>query len=456
MYLILHVLCVVGLSVGHTMYAQDAQKTAPVAVDVAEQVPKEVAPSKPDLSTQDQVPTTGQRPAEAEIPAIVSGQSQTASQQSTLPVSAQQSGSDVPVVPQTPQAPSPIKSTDNQQEQSAQPTQAHASVAKPEIEEIKGINTVDLDEPRGNWLFKRIWWERAEQKYEKIRQLVEKLVDSRMAFYEKRSQVDKQVLEFYHDIGLDQGALQATVDQLILQLHKEREKDGSLSLEDREMLQKLTENKKAIEQLQTYVEMVRKLDHEMDSSLHKLLEQMNAIRGYEADAWKNFKEIARVLSDTKARELWYGMEVALSNIQEVQEYLQEPFREHVDHIASMMTTHIQFIKDAVHKLKEQGIDLVAQVENKESQPAVTTQEPDQEHELEEPQGWISWTVSSIKTGFGVMWDYLVSTITWPYRKLFGSAQNDEPEHEEYESGDQSEPSGDVQSESDEQRATSGE
>src|SRR5438105_2755246 len=53
--------------------------------------------------------------------------------------------------------------------------------AKPPVEQIKpeGIDTVSLEDPQGNWLFKKIWWERAETLYGKIREAVTSIWESR-------------------------------------------------------------------------------------------------------------------------------------------------------------------------------------------------------------------------------------------------------------------------------------
>ena len=56
-----------------------------------------------------------------------------------------------PVV-ETPVAPAPIEHVQIPQEPSEE-----------EEIEIKGIDTVNVNEPKGNWLYKRIWWEKAER-----------------------------------------------------------------------------------------------------------------------------------------------------------------------------------------------------------------------------------------------------------------------------------------------------
>src|SRR5690606_16000794 len=36
------------------------------------------------------------------------------------------------------------------------------SMAEQFVQEAEGIDTVTLEEPQGNWLYKRVWWERAQ------------------------------------------------------------------------------------------------------------------------------------------------------------------------------------------------------------------------------------------------------------------------------------------------------
>src|SRR5204862_4884212 len=80
---------------------------------------------------------------------------------------------------------------------------------EPLSEEPVGIDTVSLENPQGNWLFKRIWWERAEDRYEKIRNLVDAIFEQRNTFFKERNQLDRNILDpFYMSIGIDRGELQ--------------------------------------------------------------------------------------------------------------------------------------------------------------------------------------------------------------------------------------------------------
>src|SRR5437870_6541847 len=77
-----------------------------------------------------------------------------------------------------------------------------------------GIDTVSLENPQGNWLFKRIWWERAEERYEKIRLLVDAVWESRTIFFVKRNELDRNVLDpFYLNVGIGQGELQTILSE---------------------------------------------------------------------------------------------------------------------------------------------------------------------------------------------------------------------------------------------------
>jgi hypothetical protein len=74
-----------------------------------------------------------------------------------------------------------------------------------EMQAPAGIDTVSLENPQGNWLYKRIWWERAEERYEKIRLLVDAVWESRTIFFVKRNELDRNVLDpFYLNVGIGQ------------------------------------------------------------------------------------------------------------------------------------------------------------------------------------------------------------------------------------------------------------
>jgi len=103
-----------------------------------------------------------------------------------------------------------------------------------EMAEPAGIDTVSLEDGQGNWLFKRIWWERAQDLYEKIRERVNAVWESRTRFFVQRNELDRSVLDpFYMSIGMGQGELQIILNELEDFFHKERERTGDLSSNER-------------------------------------------------------------------------------------------------------------------------------------------------------------------------------------------------------------------------------
>ncbi|MGB8366923.1 MAG: hypothetical protein WCD44_01050 [Candidatus Babeliales bacterium] len=280
-----------------------------------------------------------------------------------------------------------------------------------EIEET-GIDTIDIDEPQGNWLFKRMWWEHAEERYEKIRDLVQKIWESRMSFFIKRNELDKMILDpFYISIGLGQGELQEILSELVDRIEKERQEEGVLNQAERLLLDQLQAEKQTLEQTKSDVELINQLNQEVDQALNRLMEQINRVRAYEQESWEYFKDIARVLNDKKARELFFKIDTALQNVKSVDIYLQQDFSQHFNQLLQKINVQINKVVDTMQKLKEKGIDFKKQINVTEEE--LPSQEKMEEEEEEEAKSW----------GKRV-WDNIVAVIRWPYDKLFGSQAAD--------------------------------
>lgn len=297
----------------------------------------------------------------------------------------------------------------------------------PAEEEIVGIDTVDLEEPQGNWLFKRVWWERAEAKYEKLRGVVAVILDSRMKFFAQRSELDKKTLDpFYVSIGLSQGELQELIRLLMQQLEEKREKEGALDADERGFLALLQEQKDELVQLQKNVEMILKLDNDVDDALTKLMEQINKIRAYEQEAWLAFKEIARVLNDKKARELFYKVDTAWRNINDMKEYIQNPFTTHFDQLIGKVQSLIMNVMQIIKQMQEKGLNFQKEASRLlkktiESEVKEQCGKLNEKKEQEEPveQGFIqAYIFDPLLTSLATLWYYTKAVVTWPL-SLFG-------------------------------------
>jgi hypothetical protein len=142
------------------------------------------------------------------------------------------------------------------------------SIEEEKINEKVGIDTLNLPDPQGNWLYKSIWYERAQERYENIRKLVDLIWDFKSNFTEKRAELDRSVLDpFYISLGLRIGELQEVLSNLVEKFDVERKKDGDLNVQERSLLQEVKAEQVLIETLHSQVKTVTELDHRVDDAL---------------------------------------------------------------------------------------------------------------------------------------------------------------------------------------------
>ncbi len=465
----------IGAQVSTQESAQEKPKQSNAVEKTAEEISKEkdqaVGSNQP--STQKETVSVQKMPTKKESP-VQPQQANQKSEQESAPIESATGEKQVPAEAQTNQptsvpeqaAEQPVEQAQVPRQESEQQVQTFEQPQEPQpeteeppikVEEIEGIDTVDLKEPRGNWLFKRIWWERAEKKYEKIRTLVQEILESRMKFFMERSEIDKNVLDpFYIEVGLNKGEFQEVLDELTKKLEQVREKDVTLTGPERDLLNTLENEKDTLDQLTLDVQSIGQLDRDIDNALSKLMEQINRVRRYERDAWRYFKEISRVLSDTKARELFYKMEVIANNIKDIKEYIDQTFNQYFENIVATTKESVQRIETNVQSFEEKGINFKKQAQKMIEQvmPAEKTESDEEEEEEEEEessQGWFGATMSmiggaaqstfhAIKYVITTIWDYTVYLIKMPYNLIFGPKEIVENESDEEEQNIQTEKS----------------
>lgn len=270
------------------------------------------------------------------------------------------------------------------QEQPAQTTEAEQPVAEAEPaatpeavapeapvptleQEMIGIDTIDEEEPKGNWLFKRIWWERSESRYEKLRTSLEAIQELRASFAAQRSEIDRTILDqFYITIGLGQGELQEIIAGLLEAYGPEAQAQAKII--DRELRQKAREDQEALKKLQDDVQKIAQLDSFLDDAITKLTEQVEQAQQYERQAWQDFKEIARVLNDKKAQEIFYKITAAAENTSSIAKYMQGPFSQRFEKLLTDIRSQVDQVKGSVQALKEKyGIEFKTKVQQLEMQ-----------------------------------------------------------------------------------------
>lgn len=224
--------------------------------------------------------------------------------------------------------------------------------------EIDGLDTVSVREPEGNWLLKRMWWEKAEKKYGKIKDVVSKIIESRTPFFEKRNEFEKNVLNpFYTSTGLSSGQITQVVQALSERVKQDREENVTIDQKERAFLETIKAEENNLKQLDIDINGIKSLDAAIDQDLEKLDEQINRSRRYEDNAWQLFNAISKELSHKKARELYYKMDALWQNVKSIDGYIKDPFAKHFDLIIENANTQINRIKDTIEKFKTIGLDL---------------------------------------------------------------------------------------------------
>jgi len=286
-----------------------------------------------------------------------------------------------------------------------------------ELDRAIGIDTVSLENPQGNWLFKRIWWERAEERYEKIRSLVDATWEFRTKFFVQRNELDRNVLTpFYRNIGVEQGELQIILSELIDFFEKKREQQGDLNEQERMLFDTIALNEEGLKQLQLDIDAVANLDQEIDRALGTLMNQINRVRQFENQAWSSFREIAHILDDTKARELYYVIEGAARNIKNISNYLEREFFNHFTTLINEATKYLTKVQNEIEALKEKGVNFKRQTELLAQKEQTTPDEEEEEEVAPKPKlSWFGWIMS----GFTRAFNFIFSFIRIPYDMIFG-------------------------------------
>lgn len=310
-----------------------------------------------------------------------------------------------PVQPPVPQTPQPIAQPATPQDQ----------------EDVKGIDTVDIDEPQGNWLLKRIWWQRGQAQYEKIKALVEAIMETRMAFFAKRTEWDRKIFDpFYMEVGLGRGVLEELISSLMKRIEDERTKEGQLNPEERALLDALEAEKKTLEQLQKDIQLINDIDARIDDMITMLIQQINKARSYENQSWQNLKGIAQELNDKKARELFYTMSTNWQNVNDISAFIQSQFLQSFDQLGKQAQDQIAKVKSTIQTLKEKGIDLKKQWQEIEDKSKTDKEKEklEQEKAAQEEAAIRKKQEEEAKRGFfGKLWNQAVKVVNSVYNYI---------------------------------------
>jgi hypothetical protein len=313
--------------------------------------------------------------------------------------------------------------------------EAPAAPATEEKEELIGFDTTDLAEPSGNWLAKRIIWDRAQNQYEQIKGEFNKILEMRLPFFKRRAEIDRKILEpLYVSAGLDRVEIAKILEEFNTLLNLDQEKHATLDEREKKMRESALEDKKILEELHKDLASLVEYQNALDTFLDKLMEQVDVGRKYEEQGWQAYKDIGKELNDKKARDLWHGMKTPFKGLTDIGQYIQGPFKQDFDKIDATVQEHATRIKNTLQSLKEKGIDLKNYSKTLDEKMMKDAASKQQEVVVEEvvEEGGIMGTITSwwnmIRDALYSVYESTSTFVSGIYESIFGSSSEaSEPE-----------------------------
>lgn len=285
------------------------------------------------------------------------------------------------------------------------------------------LDTVNAQSTSGNWVLKNYWWKKIQDIYSDIRDAFNTVMTSRMKFFEKRSEVDKELDTFYRHIGLEQGPLQDVLEYALQVIEKEKEDQGYLDKKERAFLEKVKEKQRQLEQLKEDIKAIEELDQKIDDALEVVLQQVDVCNKYMQEAWNISRDVARELSDKEARKQYYDTKGLLEDVHKVHQYLIGPFNQYFEQMIKSVHDHTRGVAAQLETLNNSGLDLrkeahIFEAEDEELERKKSEEQESRKKELErrkqkkadqeqtkETSGILAGTVTTIQKFFGSVVDY---------------------------------------------------
>lgn len=302
-----------------------------------------------------------------------------------------------------PAAPTPVKVA----------SETSLAVGENTQESTIGIDTMDVKgETKGNWLYKRFWWERARKLHDEILNRLKAILAERDAFSEKSTTIARTVFaDFYKKSGYEKGELDTALNMLKTDVEEQRTKGCTLNEQERAAFAALEQEKEKVEQLHKAIQAINILSVAFDDALKLLNQQIALCNSYEQQASEQLTTIERELSDKQAKESYHQMRTAFENIINIEQYIKGDFAQYFTNLTTKTQEHIATVMASLAALKERGIDLTKQIDqirNKNCQLEQSTEQVEPAPVQDTNTGvshWLStaWNTVSNSVSDGYQW-----------------------------------------------------
>jgi hypothetical protein len=227
---------------------------------------------------------------------------------------------------------------------------------------ITNVHQIDLDNTEvdgsGNWLNKRIWYERAQAIFDEIRAMVSSAGDLRIQFSNEVNAVGQKIDTFFETVYFTKAELDDKFKEMLIALDTEKKLVGDLSEEERNLQTTLKQEIGSVDQIGKDIKSIGEVDNKIDQTLIQALKTIDECRDYETKSWDTFKSIGKELDDKKSRNLYYQMNNYKQNIDQKMSYLKATLLPYLHNVlVAKIDSNIAKINETIGKLKTKGIDL---------------------------------------------------------------------------------------------------
>lgn len=279
------------------------------------------------------------------------------------------------------------------------------------------LNTLGEDDS-GNWVLKRVWWEKAENVFGKIMALNLQICQQQMEYFGIRNEIDKELDGRKRELNLSLEELDKTITRL-LELVDQGQDLAELDLKNDVFKGSVLENKDKLLKLKDDISKLNKLDSDLDNAIIKVIDQVQKCNDYEASAWSDFKQIGRVLNDEVAKNLYYQVANYRKNIKMILGYLKVDLHASFEMLMAHAVTVLDEIKAAVIQLRKSGIDLVyeSKIRHEEARYSDESSQTSQQQDSQSKNKWHSFQFLSKTLGFlrklgDLFWSLLKTILGW--------------------------------------------
>ena len=252
--------------------------------------------------------------------------------------------------------PPAANATDNQSSSDSLKKADDVSVSIANVHHIN-LDTTQVD-GGGNWLNKRLWYERAQNVFDEILVQVNSMTDLRIQFSNESNAAGHKIDAFFEEVDFTKSELDSKFKEILVALDTEQKIVGDLSAEERNLQATIKQEIKVIEQIGKNIKSIGEVDNKIDETMMQAFKTIDESKDYQTKAWDTFKSIGKELDDKKARNLYYQMNNYKQNIDQKITYLKNSLLPYLHNVlVAKIDSNIAKINQSMADLKTKGIDL---------------------------------------------------------------------------------------------------